>query len=372
MPRTHILIASPASARENNGNWQTASRWQRFLRADYRVTIAHGWTPDATGQPGAAPAASSLPTHQPATPRPAAPGPAAPDLLIALHARRSAAALAAFKAAYPARPALLVLTGTDLYRDIHQDPAARASLDLADALVVLQPDGLGQLTPAQRTRAHVIYQSASSLRARRAASVSISAACASASASTRIPTPTPARAPLDIAMIGHLRAEKDPMTYMRAAALVTTPGVRLLHVGAALDPALAAAARATQQDHPRYRWLGALPHMAARKRLRRCHAMVIASAMEGGANVIIEAVTSGVPVLASDIGGNRGMLGEDYTGFFPLGDADALARLIERSVRDPRFYARLRRQCAARARLFRPAAERAALLDLVDNLLLSE
>jgi len=322
MLRPHILIVSPASASENNGNWQTASRWMRFLRGRYRVTVAAGW--DSTRAP--------------------------PDLLIALHARRSAAALAAFRAAHPARPALLVLTGTDLYRDIHQDAAARASLDAATALVVLQPQGLTQLTPAHRAKAQVIYQSAPRLPARRS---------------------TVPHAPTDTIMIGHLRPEKDPLTYMRAAGLVTLPGVRLLHVGAALDPALAEAARATEAATPRYRWLGALPHWAARRRLRRCHAMAIASTMEGGANVIIEAVTSGVAVLASDIGGNRGMLGDDYAGLFPAGDAGALARLVERSVREPRFHARLLRQCAARARLFTPAAEQARLRDLVDNLLSS-
>jgi len=319
MPHPHILIASPASARENNGNWQTASRWQRFLRAGHRVRIAPGWQ---DGDP-------------------------VPDLLIALHARRSAPALAAFRAAHPEKPTLLVLTGTDLYRDIHEDDTARASLELADALVVLQPDGLAQLTAAQRARARVIYQSAPRLRPYRGR-----------------------RDHADIAMVGHLRPEKDPQTFMRSALQVASPAVRLLHIGAALDPALADAARATALATPRYRWLGALPHLPARRRLRRCHAMVIASRMEGGANVIIEAVTSGVPVLASQVGGNVGMLGEDYAGYFPAGDARALASLIERSVLDPRFYARLRRQCAARTRLFAPAAERAAVLDLVDNLLL--
>jgi len=145
--------------------------------------------------------------------------------------------------------------------------------------------------------------------------------------------------------------------------------VRLLHIGAALDPALGRRARDTQDATQAYRWLGALPHMATRRRLRRCHAMVIASRMEGGANVIIEAVTSGVPVLASRVAGNVGMLGDDYAGYFAPGDAAALAALIERSARDVGFVMRLRHQCAARARLFAPAAERAHLLDLVDNLL---
>jgi len=237
------------------------------------------------------------------------------------------------------------LTGTDLYRDIHEDDTARASLQRATALVVLQPRGLDELPAALRTKAHVIYQSAPRLRGARP------------------------RVPLDVAMIGHLRAEKDPQTFMDAARLVRAAGVRLLHIGAALDPALGQRARDTQAATRAYRWLGALPHMATRRRLRRCHAMVIASRMEGGANVIIEAVTSGVPVLASRIAGNVGMLGDDYAGYFAPGDAAALAALVDRSARDAGFVTRLRRQCAARARLFAPAAERAHLLDLVDNLL---
>jgi putative glycosyltransferase (TIGR04348 family) len=319
MVRPHILIVSPASARENNGNWQTASRWMRHLAARGRVTVAQAWD---KAQP-------------------------APDLLIALHARRSAASLAAFAEAHPGRPSLLVLTGTDLYRDIHEDSAARASLDYATALVLLQPQGLDELAPHERAKAHVIYQSAPKLRPAR-----------------------PHAGKADVAMIGHLREEKDPLTFMRAAALIADPKVRLLHVGGALDPLLAEAARTTEAAQPRYRWLGALPHMPARRLLRRCSAMAICSRMEGGANVIIEAVTSGVPVLASDISGNRGMLGEDYAGFFPVGDAAALAGLIDRLAFDARYRDKLLRQCAARRPLFSPGRERAALLDLVDNLLL--
>jgi glycosyltransferase involved in cell wall biosynthesis len=144
----------------------------------------------------------------------------------------------------------------------------------------------------------------------------------------------------------------------------------LIHIGGALDPALGAAAAATEAGAAgRYQWLGALPHEETRERLRQAHAMAICSRMEGGANVIIEAVTSGVPVLASDISGNRGMLGDDYLGYFPLGDAPALASLIDKSINDSAWYAQLQAQCAFRAKLFAPEAEQAALLDLVDNLL---
>jgi putative glycosyltransferase (TIGR04348 family) len=315
-----VVIVSPASARENNGNWQTASRWAHFLRARCEVDIVRGWTP--------------------AQPR--------PDLMIALHARRAAASLAAYAQALPQQPSVLVLTGTDLYRDIATDPDAQASLEHAGALVVLQEAGLALLPQAVRAKARVIYQSAPALA----------------------PCPHPARRrTYSISMIGHLRDEKDPLTFIRAAGLVESPKARMVHIGGALDPALGQAAAAAQAGNPRYRWLGNLPHAATRQRLKRSHAMVIASRMEGGANVIIEAVTSGVPVLASDISGNRGMLGDDYEGYFAPGDETALARLIDRSIEDQAFYGRLCKQCAARAALFAPATERAALLGLVDNLL---
>lgn len=318
--RSRITIVSPAAASDNNGNWQTASRWAGFLGRDYRVRVAGSW-PDAS-QP-------------------------APDLLIALHARRSAAALAAFCERHPDKPSILVLTGTDLYRDIDTSLEARASLEHASALVVLQEAGLERLPPPLRAKARVIYQSAPTL----------------------LPAPPGKKRQFDVCMIGHLRLEKDPQTFMRAAQRVTHPRLRLLHIGGALDPALAEAAGNTEQACPRYRWLGPMSHAATRQRLKRCAAMVIASHMEGGANVIIEAVTSGVPVLASDIDGNRGMLGAGYAGYFAPGDDAALARLLDRIASDPAFDALLRRQCAARAPLFAPGAEQAALCDLVDNLL---
>ena len=319
MPRPRILIVSPASARDNNGNWQSASRWARFLRPGYRVAIASGWSA----------------------------GDAVPDLLIALHARRSAQALAAFRAAHPQRPTLLVLTGTDVYRDIDHDAAARASLDLAHVIVVLQADAVTRLPAGVQAKASVIHQSAPPLT----------------------PCAGPARRVREICMIGHLRPEKDPLTFMRAADLIGASNLLLTHIGGVLDPTLGQAAEAAARANPRYRWLGAQPRARTRQLLKRSHAMAITSTMEGGANVIIEAVTCGVPVLASHIGGNIGMLGHDYAGYFAPGDAAALARLAERSVHDAGFHALLKRQCAARAPLFAPSAEQALLRDMVDNLL---
>jgi putative glycosyltransferase (TIGR04348 family) len=316
--RASICIVSPGTARDNNGNWHTADRWAGFLRDRYDVVVQERWTP--------------------ADP--------VPGLLVLLHARRSAPSLAAFLAQRGTQPALLVLTGTDVYHDIHCNADAGRALVQADALAVLQPAALDELPDEARARAHVIYQSAPALAPR-----------------SRVPGKK------TIAMVGHLRAVKDPATFMRAAALVTAPDVLLRQFGGVIDEELGRLAQATQEQVDRYDWAGPVSRDVARDAVARSHALAVCSTMEGGANVIVEAVTSGVPVLASDISGNRGMLGDDYAGYFPVGDAAALARLVDRSALDGGFIATLRAQCAARAPLFAPEAERAALLRLVDNLL---
>jgi glycosyltransferase involved in cell wall biosynthesis len=134
---------------------------------------------------------------------------------------------------------------------------------------------------------------------------------------------------------------------------------------------LAGAAQTTMRAAPNYRWLGGLPHEETRRRIQRAHLLIQCSRMEGGAHVIMEAAACGTAVLASRVDGNVGMLGEDYAGYFPWGDAAALAALILRcrnADSDP-LLATLQRQCAKRAPLFAPEAERAALHSLVRELL---
>jgi glycosyltransferase involved in cell wall biosynthesis len=199
------------------------------------------------------------------------------------------------------------------------------------------------LPPAVRDKASVIHQSAAALA----------------------PCPPRRRRLHKIVMAGHLREEKDPLTFARAAALLSRPSARLVHIGGALDEALAHAVRAAESGQ--YRWLGAQSHAATRRHIRDAYAMAITSRMEGGANVIIEAVTSGVPVLASDIGGNRGMLGDGYPGYFPCGDAAALAALIDRTIAEPEFHRLLLQHCQARAPLFAPERECAGVRALLNT-----
>ncbi len=269
------------------------------------------------------------------------------DVLIALHAKRSAASIAAFASAHPDRPCILVLTGTDLYRDIHSDAAAQASLQLATHLVVLQEQGLHELPVDLQKKVTVIYQSAKALK----------------------PVQPPVGR-LRIISVGHLRDEKDPLTYLRAAArLSRRHDIQFELIGNALEPSFDAAARQAVAQNPQFRWLGALPHAATRQRIKHAQILVNTSRMEGGAHVILEAAQSGCAVLASNVPGNVGMLGADHAGLFKLGDDDALGALIARSRDDLLFFQQLRDQTQARAHLFEPAEEQRRLRHLIQTAL---
>ncbi|WP_093166770.1 selenoneine biosynthesis selenosugar synthase SenB [Variovorax sp. YR216] len=316
MGKPRVLIVSPALADANNGNWRTAARWGRFLAGVAEVRIARSWDGDVC------------------------------DAMIALHARRSADAIARLREARADCPIALVLTGTDVYRDIAEDRSAKHSLQCASQLVVLQPDALDRLGAVERAKARVIVQSASAWRHR------------------------PGTRGIQLVAVGHLREEKDPLTLMAAAKRLPagTP-IRIVHIGEALTPALGEAARRTMAECPHYHWLGGLPRDTARRWIARAHALVHMSRMEGGAQVVIEAVRSGVPVLASRIGGNLGLLGEDYAGCFPVGDDAALAALMQRFAAEPEFAARLSAQCALREPGFRPEHECRLVRELLRDLL---
>ncbi len=305
-----IRMICPAPPRSLYGNRVTALRWMRILRQlGHRVTIAQEYDAEAA------------------------------DLLIALHASKSAEGALMFHVEHPHRPLLIALTGTDLYRDIPRDPRARQALEAADRMVALQPLAKEELEPRLRRKVRVIYQSAP----------------------RTVRPPRPSASFFDVCVVGHLREVKDP--FRTAEASRRLPGesrVRVLHAGEAMEPGFAERARAEQAENPRYRWLGEMPQWRVRRLIARSRLLVLSSRMEGGGNVISEALVDGVPVLASHIPGSIGLLGEDYPGYFPLGDTAALTNLLLQAETDPRFYAKLKRWCKRLASRFQPGLEREA------------
>jgi putative glycosyltransferase (TIGR04348 family) len=314
----NVHLITPAAPGSRAGNRATATRWANRLRElGCRVRIFG--SADRPGKSGKS-----------------------PDLVLTLHAWRSHQAIRAWRSAFPDRPLILVLTGTDIYRFQFSHPdITLESLQAADALIGLH-DCVHDDIPARfHSRLHIVHQSAEPLPSR---------------------APAPGVRQFEVLVAGHLREEKDSLRSAYAARnLPTDSRLRVIQLGGAHSEAWAEAARAEMQRNPRYRWLGERPRWQVRRWMSRSRLMVISSRMEGGANVVSEACVAGLPILASDIPGNRGLLGEDYAGYFPVADTEALRARLLRAEAEPAFLETLRRQVCARAPLFQPGAERQGL-----------
>lgn len=313
-----IQIVTPAPPGSTKGNRITALRWSRILREiGHRVTL----TQEFSGRQC--------------------------DLLIALHARRSAQSIHRFGRDYPNRPLIVALTGTDLYGDLRTSSPARRSLALATRLIVLQPDGIRALPRKCGKKAVVIYQSAS----------------------TKSRPTKPLTQTFEICVVGHLRSVKDPFRAAMASRMMPRSSrVLVTQIGEALTEAMSARAKREEKNNPRYRWLGELSRESTLRAIARSRLLVISSKMEGGANVVAEAISLSVPILASRVGGNVGMLGGDHSGYFPVGDTRALATLMRRAEEDIPFYSTLMHRCRVLQHLFLPSRERASWGLLLDGL----
>jgi len=318
-----IQIVTPAPKQSTHGNRITAERWARILRQlGHRVSISQRYD------------------RQPS------------DLLIALHARRSHPSITRFRCAHPDTPIVVALTGTDVYRDIHQNQRARESLALADRIVVLQPHALRELTTRQRKKAVVIYQSVnlpSFKKPRRRTKVSNH---------------------FEVCVIGHLRPVKDPFRATLAARMLPASSqIRVIHVGGAMSMQMERRALAEMQRNRRYLWRGALSRKRTLSLLAGSKLCVISSRIEGGANILSEAVVARVPVLASRIAGNVGILGANYPGLFTVANTYELMELMFRAESDRKFLRNLQHSLSKLAVLFAPRRERAGWSCLLAELL---
>lgn len=316
--KMRIGIITPAPPRSTHGNRITALRWARILKSlGHRVVISQEYEGGR---------------H---------------DLLLALHARRSYSSIQRFNKEHPQAPVIVALTGTDLYRDLWKNKPACKSLEIASRIVALQPKALEELIPKWRDKTRVIYQSVEfAPRDSRKANDNY-----------------------DVCVVGHLRTVKDPFRAVMAARLLPPSSrIRILQLGQAMTPAMEKRALAEVRRNVRYRWLGEQSRSRTLKTLAQSQLCVISSRLEGGANVMSEAIVASVPVLASRVAGNVGILGKDYPGLFSVGKSQQLAQLLLRAECDAKFLAQLKSHIKKLAPLFEPANEKKAWADLIDEL----
>lgn len=313
-----IDLVTPAKKNDLNGNRTSALRWAKLLQQQgHKVQVKTEYN----GEPV--------------------------DLLIALHAWRSADAIKHYKTLYPQGPLIVALGGTDVNTYLKTDPEVTLkSMRYADVLVCLHDLIALELPDEFLSRLHIIYQSADGLTQRK----------------------KPRSRTFDICVIGNLRPEKDPFrTAMAAQLLPTKSKIRVFHLGKATNLKWQQQALQFVENSPRYHWKGEVPKWLVRRELSRTRLMVISSTQEGGANVISEALVAGVPIIASKISGNIGLLGADYPGYFELGDEKALASLLYRAETEAAFLSLLEQFCAQLALKFTAEYERLAWQSLLSE-----
>lgn len=318
----NIILITPAPPRSRVGNRATATRWARILeQLGHHVYI----DTDYHGEQA--------------------------DLMIALHAWRSAHAIEQFATRHPRKPLIVAITGTDAYRFLHSDPETTLkSLHHADQLVGLHDLIANSLPADQHHKMNVIRQSA-----------------------LPITRHDPYRRYFHIAVLGHLREEKDPLRPALAARLLPASSrIHIHHYGKAYNEDWAQAATEEMSVNSRYTWHGEVAHHRVRQVYQRSNLLVLPSRMEGGANVISEAVVAGLPVVASNIEGSIGLLGAEYAGYYPVEDEHALCELLLRAEQDKEFYRELEAHCLVLQAKFTPQSEQEAWRQLLVKMGLQE
>ena len=303
-----ILLVTPAAIHSRNGNRTTANRWRKIFQSlGHNVTVVQEYQNEVA------------------------------DVMVAIHAWRSADALLKFSEKHPNLPLIVVLSGTDAYRFIHShSETTLKSIHLADRLVGLHAKIAQALPQKFHHKVRVIYQSAK-----------------------RLPKNKKHSKAFKVCVAGHLRDEKDPLRPAYAArALPKNSLIEVHHYGKAHSYLWAKLARFEEARNPRYQWHGEVSQAFLRTKMHQSQLLVLPSIMEGGANIISEAIAVGLPVIASKIDGSVGLLGGDFPGYFETENTQDLRKLLVKAETNPLYFNKLIQACDKRRHLFSLQHER--------------
>ena len=267
------------------------------------------------------------------------------DILISLHAIKGAPAIFEFKKKQPKGKVIILMTGTDIYQGLPEgSQIGEDALEEADRIVVPQEAAILKLPEEVRGKTVVIRSSLDS--------IAIKA--------------SPSRSPFVISVVGHLRPVKR--SFLTIETLAKRPewsDIEVWQIGQALDEEMRKKAEFWAKDYERYRWFGGLPRRESLALCAKSSLTINSSVLEGGANAVLEAMTMGVPVLASRIEGNVGLLGNDYPGYFEEGQMDEALQAIMNQRVDLQEWIRL---SANRLPLFSRERESNLWLELLTEL----
>jgi putative glycosyltransferase (TIGR04348 family) len=269
------------------------------------------------------------------------------ELLIAINAQKKNRDIERFAEAYPDSKIIVILSGTDIY----PEPSERSihSMHLAHSIIALQKKGVKQVPDKMKEKVHVIIQSV--IKDGPSSKSNLS------------------RKGFDVALVSNLRRIKDPFLAAEAARMMPQESeLRIHHAGFVLEPDLGEFARKETISNERYQWLGGLSSFEVRELISSCDILTVTSKHEGAGRVIGEAIINNVPVISTRVDGVTGVLGDDYEGLFPAGDASALATLLARAETDEEFLLKLKKSCMSKAFNFDPDTEKDSWNKVLEDL----
>ena len=322
-----LLIYVPLPRGTTRGNWITGTRWAAILRElGHTVKLV---------------APSEFDAHSAAD----------YDVLIALHARRSHSAVHALRAISQHSAVVVALTGTDLQSDLcsetDRSTMVLQSLEIADRIILLEPEGLKLLPHTLHSKCHVILQSSKTIAK----------------------TTPPDERIFQVTILAHLRDVKDPFLIAKAADLLPKESkLKILHLGSATSEKWELLAQEWTNRSPRYNWIGAVPHLRAQEILAGSRLTVLTSHQEGAPSVFSEAAVCGVPVLSTRICAAIGIFGRDYPGLYDVGNEHQLAELLWAAESNELFYQQLLQRTVSLKNKFSPELESQAWKSLIVGL----
>ena len=315
----HIQLISPAKIDSRNGNRTTAVRWRNILQdLGHKVTVSQEYYGEDV------------------------------DLMLALHAWRSASSIQLFAEKYPTRPLLVALTGTDVYRflNTHKQDTLK-SMEYADRLIGLHAYITHSLPRQYQHKTRIIYQSTE----------------------TKLIRKTRHSNHFDVCIAGHLREEKDSLRPAYSVrSLPAHSRIQISHFGKAHSPKWEHKARLEMARNKRYQWYGEISQSLLQVKFSQADLLILPSRMEGGANIISEAIVAGLPIIASYIEGSIGLLGDKYAGYFEVENTKQIKQMLLRCESDAKFYRTLIHQGKTLRYLFNPSREKSSWSKLLTEL----
>lgn len=159
--------------------------------------------------------------------------------------------------------------------------------------------------------------------------------------------------PFQLIFVGNLNRKKRPDIPIRTVAQLMDLDIRLVYVGDGPERSSLWRLVHALNLHDRVSFLGPLSKEDLLKELRKSHLCLVPSMWEGFGLAALEAMASGVPVIAADYGGLREIIKNGHNGYIiPIDKEDMWSQYVKQLYQDRDLRSKLSNNCVRSAQAF--------------------